>query len=133
MNELLIGALYFLHILIFLTWIVPFFIPTLLWKNKIKFQFYFMASNLVLNSLWGLYFTFKIGGYHSVCFLTSIMQKLRGHNLLDPANYNHSFVAEVLSTFNINLNNTAVGIIMVILFAFVSFQYLRNLYSFKKR
>lgn len=125
MSEILISLLYPLHILIFLGWIVPFFIPLSLWKKRIEFHFYYAAANIIIIQVWGLWYTFKIGGYHTICFLTTIMQKLRGYDLLDPRNYQHSFVKEFLAVFGIDII-LPIRFFMIVLFVIITVQFIHR-------
>jgi len=90
----LISLIWSLHLVFFLLWIVPFFIPKKHFKHKLRFQLRYMVLIIIINLAWGFFFLTKMGKYIFSCPLTTWMQYLRGYAVTDPLNYTHSFVAE---------------------------------------
>ena len=125
MANALISLVWIAHIVFFLLYVVPFFIPQKKFKKKLEFQFFYMLTIVLSNFLWGFLFLSKVGKYIFSCPVTTLMQYLRGYSLTDPLNYTHSFVAEFLQLFS--LPPFPVKPVMLLLFLIVAIQYYKNL------
>jgi len=101
MATALISIIWLSHIVVFLLYVVPFFIPERKFRNKLQFQFFYMLTVILIQALWGLFFLSRIGKYMLVCPITTLMQYLRGYPVTDPLNYGHSFIVEFLQVFNL--------------------------------
>jgi len=124
MSQALIQVIWVSHIVFFLLYVVPFFIPRKYFKNKLNFQLTYMAGIILSNFLWGFFFLAKIGKFIFACPITTWMQYLRGYTLTDPQNYTHSFIAEFLQL--VNLPVVPVKPFMFLLFLIVIIQYYRE-------
>lgn len=102
MKQFAINLIFYLHVIVFLLFPIGFFIPTTLIPNIIVIHFWYCFGLFILFYAWGLIWTIK---YHdkiyAICVLDTIMQKLRGYNIWDKRNYNHSFVEELFMRLHI--------------------------------
>jgi len=120
----LIELIFWLHLPIVIIWFGTFLIPLSVFPGRITFHFWFMAIVLLSQIVWGMMLYPKTKSFEMICPLTTPMQYLRGYEIKDKRNYNHSFIAELLDRFNIKMSFNAVNILLWVTFAIVIIQYL---------
>lgn len=123
-RKILANIIFWLHGSIIIFWIALFFIPKGLWPGKIKFHF--LLSLLIFGHqlLWGLLILPWTKKYRMVCCLTTIMQLLRGQNISDPKNYDHSFTVEFLNKImGINVTHKFSTILTLTILFLTTIQY----------
>ena len=126
LNHFIAELLYYIHIPIMLGFVVPFFFPSSVWPERIEFHFYYNVGIFIFFYIWGAYWTLRRRDrVYLVCFLTTIMQKIRGHKLDDPKNYMHSFISEWFHRMGIknfsknNVTKMLTGFTLLAIFFFV--------------
>ena len=102
------------HFLIFAGWFLPFFIPVSVWSNKIYYHVWYMIFVLSINYVWGFVFLLKLNKYVIACPWTTITQWLRGFDITNPKNYNHSFVLEISEMWGVNMKGRYVTFVMYV-------------------
>lgn len=99
-------------------------VPEHWWPNKIAFHFYLSFAIVLHQFFWGVTIMPWTGKFRMVCILTTLMQFLRGENIADPKNYDHSFLKELFGKAGFNFTHRmAVGMALIVL-TLVSWQYL---------
>lgn len=85
-----------IHLIVFLAFPLGFFIPSSAWSERIEYHFLYCSITFLLFYIWGLIWTLKFKDKcYGICFLDTLMQRLRGYRIYDPGNYQHSFVEEL--------------------------------------
>ena len=124
MSKRFFGELIFwAHIIIVGFWYVLFLVPTSLWADKIAFHFYFTLGIVGHQFLWGAAIMPWTKRYRMVCILTTPMQILRGQNISDPKNYDHSFTAEFIKRAGIKVPHKASTILTFTILVIVTIQF----------
>lgn len=102
MKKILAEAIFYIHLIIFVLFPAGFFIPSQIWPARIEYHFWFSLGLFILFYAWGLIWTIKYRNkIHAICMLDTLTQKLRGHSIWSPQNYEHSFVEELSQRFNL--------------------------------
>ena len=122
-NNFLINFIFWLHLPLVVFWFGAFVIPLSIFPDRIYFHFWFIALLLILQFIWGIILYPKTKKIDLICPLTTLMQSLRGYQIKDKKNYNHSFIAELLAKLKINLSFFLVNILLLITFLIVFLQY----------
>ena len=98
------AKLFFLiHSVIVVFWCGLLFVPIDWWPNKITFHFYLTLFIVLHQLLWGFLIFPWTKKYRMVCPLTTITQLLRGEEISEEQNYNHSFAKEFFGNAGINI------------------------------
>ena len=97
---LLADFLFYLHILIAVSFPLLFFIPSKVWPQRIEIHFWWMVFVFSMFYIWGAIYTLRFRNrLYAVCILTTLTQVLRGKSFWHPDNFEHSFVEEFTSRF----------------------------------
>ncbi len=123
-KKIIINIIWLLHLLIVLLFFGLFLIPKLLWNNVIKFHFWYLIIIIFIQIIWGLIIYNKTKKIDIICPLTTLMQKLRGYEIKDKKNYNHSYIAELLNKLKIKVNYNIVSLLIFISIIIVFIQYI---------
>lgn len=116
-------VLFWIHLVMFILWYTPFFIPSSLWPERVVYHFWYIVIQVVAQFLTGFIMMKGMKKYRIVCPLTAYMQKLRGYDYTDPRNFDHGFVAEFASRFNIKIPRGTVAVLIYTSLAVVIVQY----------
>jgi hypothetical protein len=119
----LINIIWLMHLLIIIIWFGLFLIPLSVFPQRIAFHFWYMAILIASQFLWGGILYSKTKDFQMICPITTPMQSLRGYKIQDKRNYKHSYIAEFLSKFRINISFKTVNYLLWITFAIVIIQY----------
>lgn len=112
-----------LHLVLVAFWLGLFFVPTSLWKDRVVFHFWFTIFIVTHQFVWGALIWPVTKKYRFPCFLTSVMQLVRGYKLSDPKNYDHSFISEGFKNLGIKVSMTAVTVLTFVVLAINFYQY----------
>lgn len=114
---------FWLHLVIVLFWCTLFFVSTKWWPDKVSFHFYLSLVIVGHQFLWGAIIMPWTRRYRTACMLTTIMQILRGHNVSDKRNYEHSFTKELFERIGIKIPLKVVTILTFTIMIIVMIQY----------
>ena len=129
MKKTLGDIVFWFHIVFVLFWYALFFVPVNVWPDKILFHFYLTLGVVIHQIVWGLIIMPWTGRYRMVCMLTTIAQLLRGEDIANPNNYDHSSTREFLAKFGITkVPHRISTIIAFIVLILVSIQYFTYYY-----
>ncbi len=122
---LLAEALFWLHVAIVAFWYSLFFVPSFLWPwgDKISFHFWFTIGIVFHQFAWGAIIMPWTKKYRMVCGLTTLMQLLRGKDIADPKNYDHSFMQELFGKTGVTIPHRLTTIITLSILTVVSIQF----------
>lgn len=123
MRKLSANFIFFIHSLIVVFWCSLFFISSNWWPDKVSFHFYLSWFILCHQIIWGLLVLPWTKKYRLICLLTTIMQILRGENISDKKNYEHSFIQEFLRKIGINIPRNWPTIMTFTIITIVTLQY----------
>ena len=124
MSKRFFGELIFwAHIIIVGFWYALFLVPTSLWADKITFHFYFTLGIVGHQFLWGAAIMPWTKRYRMVCILTTPMQILRGQNISDPKNYDHSFTTEFIKRVGFKVSHKVSTILTFTILTIVTIQF----------
>ena len=112
------------HLPIVIIWFGTFFIPLSVWPKRITFHFWYILIFLLVQLAWGIMLYPKIKKVDFICPLTTLLQYLRGYPIANKNNYNHSFIAELLTRFHIKISFMWVNSILWLTFVIVTIQYI---------
>ncbi len=115
--------LFWLHLPIVLLWFGLFFVPRFVWPSRVSFHFWFIVIIMLLQLLWGIFLYPKTKKIDFICPLTTWLQHLRGYEIKDQRNYNHSFIAELLERLHIKISFRGVNILLFLTLVIVVIQY----------
>ncbi|MDO8470930.1 MAG: hypothetical protein Q7S63_03140 [bacterium] len=115
--------IFWAHVLIVAFWWGLLFVPSSWWPEKIAFHFYFTLGIVFHQFLWGFLLMPWTKKFRMVCALTTPMQLLRGDNLSDPKNYDHSFMKEMFGKTGLTVSNRLATILTFTILTIVSIQY----------
>jgi len=104
-------------------WFGLFFLPTAWWPDRISFHFFFSATIIGHQFLWGAFIKLRTGKFHPTCLLTTVTQKLRGWAVSTPQNYNYSFTQEIFERVGIPMPQRAVRLLASGILTVVTVQY----------
>jgi hypothetical protein len=116
-------VLFYLHIPLFMFWLLPFFIPVSLWPSRVPIHTVYIVFLYVLQHAFGAWYYPKTKRFTSLCPVTLLMQHLRGHGWYDKETYQHSFVAEFLNRCGIPSSKGQVNTLSHVTFVLVLLQY----------
>ena len=122
--KLISEFLFWLHLIIFIGWFVPFAIPLSTWPARITFHFWYIAIQVASQLLTGLLMMKNMKKFRIVCPLTTIMQKIRGFDYGNKLNFDHSFVREFAKRLRIRIPYGWVAVLIYATFVVVALQYL---------
>lgn len=123
-RSFLIGIVFWLHVSVGVIWYGLFLVPVSLWPEKISFHFFFTLLIIGHQLVWGALIMPWTKQYRMVCILTTIMQWLRGKNIADPENYDHSFTVELLrKKTHLNVPHWVSTALNILILAAVSIQF----------
>lgn len=125
-NSSVITFLFWVHIVIVAVLFGLLLIPKVVWEEVAVFHLWYVVSILSLELLWGLVMFYYSKRMDIVCFLTSIMQYLRGYKLSDRRNYDHSFIAEFLEKMGFRVSYRSVNVVLLLLLCVVSIRYFNS-------
>lgn len=111
------------HLFLVLLWIAMFFIPKSFWLEKVTFHFWYAMIVMGVQLLWGVIYFPITKRMDVICPVTTLMQWLRGYPLKSKKNYHHSYVAELLGKFKINVSYQFVNILIFISLVILFIQY----------
>lgn len=95
-------VVFWIHFAIFISIPGLFLVPERVWPDRVTFHFWFVASAFVLLFVWGGIWTLRLRDkVYLTCFLDTLTQWLRGYDVYDPRNYNHSFTDEIFARFTL--------------------------------
>ena len=115
---------FWLHSTIVTFWYALFLVPLSFWADKIVFHFQFTLFIIFNQFFWGFLILPWTKKYRMVCFLTTITQLLRGEDISDKKNYDHSFSQEYFKKFGINISHRMSTVITFTILFLVTIQYL---------
>ena len=124
MRNFLINSIFYLHAGFILFWYGLFFIPLSWWPNKVFFHFVLTIAVIIQQFLWGFLIMPWTKKYRMVCFLTTVMQIIRGQKISDPKNYEYSFTREFFGKIGITVPHRGATFLTFIILAIVAIQYL---------
>jgi hypothetical protein len=123
MKDFFVKLFLLIHTLFIVFWWGLFFVPRHWWPGKIAFHFYLTIFVVMQQLVWGFVIMPWTKKYRMVCFLTTLTQILRGQNISDSDNYNHSFMRELFGRFGFNLPHRAAGIITFAILFVITLEY----------
>jgi len=123
MRKFFSDFIFLLHALFVIFWYGLFFVPLSLWSGKISFHFFLTLAIVGNQFLWGFLIMPWTKKYRMVCFLTTIMQLLRGQKISDPKNYNHSFTKEFFGKTGLNIPHRGATLLTFTILTVVTIQY----------
>src|SRR3989344_9275728 len=103
MRDFFTTTIFWLHFFVVAFWIGLLFVPEFLLPGKTAFHFYFTVGLVGHQFLWGAMIMPWTKKYRMVCILTTFMQMLRGADIADPKNYNHSFIQELFGKTGVTI------------------------------
>ena len=118
-------AVFWLHVLIVAFWYSLFFVPLSMWPwgDKITFHFWLTIGIVFHQFAWGALLMPWTKKYRMVCALTTFMQLLRGKDIADPKNYDHSFTQELVGRTGATIPHRLTTIITLSILTVVSIQF----------
>lgn len=123
LRNFLTNFVYWLHFAIGGVWYGLFLVPSTLWPGRIPFHFFMTMAIVGHQFLWGAMLIPWTKRYRTVCILTTILQLLRGKDIKDPENYNHSLTVETIKKVRIKIPHAAAIFLNFLVFIVVSIQY----------
>lgn len=124
-DSYLIWFLFYVHLLVVAVLFGSFFIPQSIWIARPFFHFWYFVMILLVEVIWGFILYLKTKKFDIVCPLTTWMQYLRGFAVTDRRNYDHSYIAELLSRFGVKVPYKYVSYLILVAGVFVVFNYWR--------
>ncbi|MEK6951327.1 MAG: hypothetical protein AABX13_06415 [Nanoarchaeota archaeon] len=122
-NTFLIHLIFWLHLPIVLLWFGLFLLPPSVWPGVVSFHFWYIASIMALQFLWGLVFLKWTHQLDIICPLTTLLQWLRGYPLPSRKNYGHSYIAELLGMLGWRVHYGWVNTILLITLGLIVVRY----------
>ena len=122
-KKILTNIIFWLHFPIVIIYFGLFFIPKSLWKDNITFHFWYVMIIFLIQIIWGTVIYPKTKKIEIICPLTTLMQRLRGYEIENERNYNHSFTSELLEKLKIKLKYNIVSVIIMFSILIVVIQY----------
>ncbi|MBI2580660.1 DUF2784 family protein [Candidatus Woesearchaeota archaeon] len=116
-------AVFWLHFALVAVWFGLFLAPESLWSGKISFHFWFILIAVAMQFGWGFLMLPITKKYRMVCPLTTLMQLLRGYNISDERNNNHSCIKEFFHRIGKPVPKKAVTISTFVSLGIVTLQY----------
>ncbi|MFH1509815.1 MAG: hypothetical protein ABID67_01540 [Candidatus Nealsonbacteria bacterium] len=123
MNNFLGKVIFFFHAVFVIFWYGLFLVPESFFPGKITFHFYLTIVVVSSQFVWGLLLMPWTKKYRMVCFFTTITQLLKGQNISDPNNYNHSFNRDLFKKIGIKISHRATTYITFSVLILVTIQY----------
>lgn len=120
----LANILFWLHFIIGTVWLGLFLVPSSVWYDKIAFHFYLTLIIVAHQFIWGLMLMPWTRKFRMVCLLTTPMQLLRGLEISDPKNYDHSFFNEIMGKNGIKIPHAVSTLITFSALALITLQFL---------
>lgn len=124
MRKLFAELIFWSHVLIILFWWGLFLISVNWWPDKISFHFHLSLLIIIQQFLWGFVIMPWTKEYRMVCIFTTITQILRGQDISNKNNYNHSFLQELFGKTGITIPHKTSSIITFAIMIIVTIQYL---------
>ena|SRR3989344_2989198 len=122
-RESLANLIFWLHFVVGAIWYGLFLVPISWWSGKISFHFFLTLFIVGHQFLWGAILIPWTKRYRTVCVLTTILQLLRGKDITDPENYNHSFTIEMARKTHITIPHFVAIFLNFLVFTLVTIQY----------
>lgn len=123
MKKFLGTVIFWLHAGFVTFWYGLFLIPESIFPGRIEFQFYLTIAIVFHQFIWGFLILPWTHKYRMVCILTTITQWLRGQDISDPSNYDHSFTQELFKEIGIKVPHKAATFITFSVLVLVTIQY----------
>jgi len=117
-------VLFWTHFIIGVFWFGLFLVPSSVWPGKITFHFYLTVAIVVHQFIWGLVIMPWTHKFRMVCILTTPMQLLRGQEISDPKNYNHSWFKELVGKGGIQIPHAVSTLITFSTLALITYQFI---------
>lgn len=115
--------IYYVHLPVFVLWVVLFFIPVSWWPGRVWFHFWFLIITVAVEVVSGLAYIPVSGRFDLICPLTLLMQILRGYGFNDVQTYKHSFITEFSERLWFRLSKKTVTILIILSIVLVSCQF----------
>ena len=115
---ILAESIFWAHVLIVIPIIGLFFVPLRILPARETVHLAYLGMIIITQAGWGLFLFGITGHFMNTCPVTTFMQSVRGHDIKDPINHKHSFVAEFFTRYGItSLNSKRVNyMLMTVLF-----------------
>lgn len=123
-KRIIFNTIYLIHLILVILWFGLFLVPTSFWPDRVVFHFWFIFIFMLLQVGWGFILIPYMKKYRIVCPLTTLMQYIRGYQITDKNNFNHSFIREFLSSIKIKVPYGFVGTINFLSLVFITIEYL---------
>lgn len=115
--------LFYIHLPIFLLWVVLFFIPVGWWPQRVAFHFYFVIAMVLFQIAGGILWQPVAHKFDLRCPLTIIMQRVRGYSMREPAAYDHSFIVEFFERVHIAPKKNTITFLIIFSIILIVCQY----------
>ncbi|MFH1379903.1 MAG: hypothetical protein ABII23_06460 [bacterium] len=114
---------FYLHLLVFLFWIIPFFVPAAIWADRVTVHFFYIVTLVSIEIVSGILMYPVTGSFDLICPITILMQCIRGYRWHEPAAYRHSFVVEILERLQVRFQKKTITVLIIVSILMVMCQY----------